>query len=87
MPDYALDTHTNPHGFRVGILRMYIDLQITDKLLNVDLGAVGQHVANGVTGSSLIHVPSQHIIPGTIIGIVFYALPQNSACRWYRHTL
>ena len=30
IPDYALDTHTKPQGFRVGILRMYIDLQITN---------------------------------------------------------
>ena len=50
-PDYAHGTHTKPHGFRVGILRMHIDLQIRDKLLNIDFGTVGQHVANSITGN------------------------------------
>ena len=42
-------------------LRMYIDLKITDKRLNVNLGAVGQHVTNGVTGNGLAIVTGQQI--------------------------
>ena len=58
----------------MGILRMYIDLQITDKLLNVDIGAVEQPVASGVTGNGLAIVACQQITQGTIIGIVDSAL-------------
>ena len=70
-PDYALDTHTKPHGFRVGIfLRMYIDLQLTNKFPNVDLCAVRQHVANGITGDGLSIATSHQTGSGTIIGKV-----------------
>ena len=51
-------------------LRMYIDLQLTDKLPNVDLGAVGRHVGNGIIGNGLAIVAGQQITPGTTIGIV-----------------
>ena len=30
------------------ILRRYIDLQLTDKLPNIEIGAIGQRVANGI---------------------------------------
>ena len=71
MPDCTLDTHTKPHGFRVGIfLRMYIDLQLTNKFPNVDLCAVRQHVANGITGDGLSIATSHQTGSGTIIGKV-----------------
>ena len=70
MPDYALDTHTKPHRFRVGILRRYIDLQLTDKLPNVEIGAIGQHVTNGVAGTGLAFVSGRKIVPCRItVGI------------------
>lgn len=44
--------------------------QLTDKLPNVDIGAIKQHVANGITGNSLAIVASQQIAPcGITIGI------------------
>lgn len=58
-------------------LRMCIDLQltnklpITDKLPNVDLRAVGQHIANDVTGDGLAIIAGQQIAPGRIVeGII-----------------
>lgn len=30
------------------ILRRYIELQLTDKLPNIEIGAIGQRVANGI---------------------------------------
>ena len=58
MPDYALDTHTKPHGFRVGIFEnpqfprseivFTIGHRLTDMLPSVGLGAVREHIANGV---------------------------------------
>jgi hypothetical protein len=41
---------------------MYIDLQLTDMLLIVDLDAIGQHVANDVTGNDLANLPRKQIV-------------------------
>ena len=48
--------------------------QFTDKPPNVDLGAIRQYIANGVTGNGLAIIAGQQITPGTIIGIVDRAL-------------
>ena len=58
MPDYTLDTHTKPHGLRVGIFEnpqfpmsaivFTIGHRLTDMLPSVGLCAVREHIANGV---------------------------------------
>lgn len=43
--------------------------QLTDKLPNVDLGAVKQHITNGITGNGLAIIAGQQIAPCGVIGI------------------
>lgn len=47
IPNFTVDTHTKPQWDFVWVFfRICIDLQLTDKLPTVDLGAVGQYITN-----------------------------------------
>lgn len=61
-------------GVRPGGAAIGHGRQLTAMLPGIGPCAVGQHIANGVTGNGLAVVAGQQITPGTIIGIVDSAL-------------